>query len=134
MAPPVISTSTFVMVVRMLAVLCSNSPAIAVQLLRQSKFCVYQSLFHYSTSNAGCADFEQTHKEKQLKQSILFSQQAKILDVLCFYFFLILITFYLIYSCIHWKTVSYNIISKNKTAKNYKRSKSNNLQKEIRTS
>lgn len=40
MAPPVISTSTFVMVVRMLAVLCSNSPGIAVQLLRQSKFCV----------------------------------------------------------------------------------------------
>ena len=38
MAPPVISTSTFVMVLRMLAVLCSNSPAIAVQLLRQSKF------------------------------------------------------------------------------------------------
>ncbi|XP_020611050.1 E3 ubiquitin-protein ligase TRIP12-like isoform X1 [Orbicella faveolata] len=36
MAPPVISTSTFVMVVRMLAVLCSNSPAIAVQLLRQN--------------------------------------------------------------------------------------------------
>lgn len=45
MAPPVISTSTFVMVVRMLAVLCSNSPAIAVQLLRQSKFCVCKCLY-----------------------------------------------------------------------------------------
>ena len=37
MTPPVISTSTFVMVVRMLAMLCNSSPAIAVQLLRQSK-------------------------------------------------------------------------------------------------
>ena len=37
MAPPVISTSTFVMVVRMLGMLCINSPAIAVQLLRQRK-------------------------------------------------------------------------------------------------
>lgn len=36
MAPPVISTSTFVMVVRMLAMLCSNSPVIAVQLLKQN--------------------------------------------------------------------------------------------------
>ena len=37
MAPPVISTSTFVMVIRMLGMLCINSPSIAVQLLRQSK-------------------------------------------------------------------------------------------------
>lgn len=51
MAPPVISTSTFVMVVRMLAVLCSNSPAIAVQLLRQSK-CALQS----NVVNATLAD------------------------------------------------------------------------------
>lgn len=36
MTPPVISTSTFVMVVRMMAMLCNSSPAIAVQLLRQN--------------------------------------------------------------------------------------------------
>lgn len=36
MAPPLISTSTFVMVLRMLGVLCNNSPSIAVQLLRQN--------------------------------------------------------------------------------------------------
>lgn len=36
MAPPVISTSTFVMVLRMLGVLCNSSSAIAVQLLRQN--------------------------------------------------------------------------------------------------
>lgn len=70
MAPPVISTSTFVMVVRMLAVLCSNSPAIAVQLLRQSKFCIWLSLFHCpNTPNA--AYIEQTQGRVVSKQSFI---------------------------------------------------------------
>ncbi|XP_065056615.1 E3 ubiquitin-protein ligase TRIP12-like [Rhopilema esculentum] len=35
-SPPVISTSTFVMVIRMLAIMCANCPAIAVKLFQQN--------------------------------------------------------------------------------------------------
>jgi len=35
-SPPIISTNTFVMIIRMLAVMCTNCPAIAVQLLQQN--------------------------------------------------------------------------------------------------
>lgn len=36
-SPPVVSTGTFVMVIRMLAIMCGNCPDLAVVLLRQSK-------------------------------------------------------------------------------------------------
>ena len=36
-SPPVVSTGTFVAVLRMLAVMCANCPYIAVQLLKNSK-------------------------------------------------------------------------------------------------
>ena len=36
-SPPVISTGTFVMVIRMLAIMCGSCPDLAVVLLRQSK-------------------------------------------------------------------------------------------------
>ena len=39
-SPPVISISIFVMVIRMLAIMCSNCPDLAVLLLKQSKFLV----------------------------------------------------------------------------------------------
>ena len=38
MNPPVINTGTFVMVIRMLAIMCSSCPDLAVILLKQSKF------------------------------------------------------------------------------------------------
>jgi len=37
-SPPVISTGTFVMVIRMLAIMCASCPDLAVVLLKQSKF------------------------------------------------------------------------------------------------
>ena len=44
-SPPIISTSTFVMVIRMLAVMCANCPTIAVQLLQQSKCLQNMNMF-----------------------------------------------------------------------------------------
>ena len=40
-SPPVVSTGTFVMVIRMLAIMCGSCPDLAVVLLRQSKHCSY---------------------------------------------------------------------------------------------
>ena len=36
-APPVLSTGTFVMVIRMLVIMCASCPDLAVVLLKQSK-------------------------------------------------------------------------------------------------
>lgn len=38
LTPPIISTGVFVMVIRMLAIMCSSCPELAVQLLKSSKF------------------------------------------------------------------------------------------------
>ena len=45
-SPPIINTGTFVMVIRLLAVLCANCPSIAVKLLKQSKFNVVSIIFN----------------------------------------------------------------------------------------
>lgn len=37
-SPPVVSTGTFVMVIRMLAIMCGSCPDLAVVLLKQSKY------------------------------------------------------------------------------------------------
>ncbi len=39
-SPPVITTGTFVMVIRMLVLMCGNCPDLAVVLLKQSKYMV----------------------------------------------------------------------------------------------
>lgn len=43
-SPPVISTGTFIMVIRMLSVMCSNCPELAVWLLKQSKWLILANL------------------------------------------------------------------------------------------
>ncbi len=41
--PPVVSTGTFVMVIRMLVVMCASCPDLAVVLLKQSEYPAYLS-------------------------------------------------------------------------------------------
>ena len=45
-SPPVVSTGTFVAVLRMLAVMCANCPYIAVQLLKNSKLLFLYILYY----------------------------------------------------------------------------------------
>lgn len=39
--PPILSSGMFIMVVRMFSLMCSNCPTLAVQLMKQSKYCFF---------------------------------------------------------------------------------------------